>query len=649
GLGAIVFFWMLQTGTHLFLGRLAGYAPPAPLGEGNHGASSLARPWALPLVVALGGLLSGLLVFTLAPEAEGHGTDAAIDAFHHKGGRVRARVIPVKTLASAITIGTGGSAGREGPTAQISAGVGSLLGQWLGLDPNDRRILLATGIGAGIGAIFRAPLGGAVLAAEILYTHDMEIEALFPGLIASIVGYTIFGAWAGWEPIFGAQPQLGFTSPVQLLYYALLGLLCGVVGILYAKTFYSVAGIFRRLPLPAWLKPVIGGALVGLLGLVLPQVLGTGYGWLQEGLGAPLTISLWALLLLPFAKILATSLSVGSGGSGGIFGPGMVIGGSLGWAFWQVSHAMLPGMPESAAPFTIVAMAALFGGIAHAPLAVMLMVGEMTGNLSLLAPAMIAVGLATLVTGEHTIYTSQLPTRADSPAHRYQFSFPLLNTLAVRDAIGKAVVLLTPRQPLAEAERVLRAHRLPGAAVVDEHHQLVGVIRIDDLASVAEDQRADTTVATLVAAPPVVIDSDSSLDVALELLTTNQVNWAPVVEARDRVVGVITAADIVATYRAALRWTVRRLHGITADTVLLESRIAPGSPLAGKALRELHFPGNALVVSIHRSGATVLPRGSSTLEAGDLVAVLANPESETAVRDFLGGAGQTRPLSAGFS
>ncbi|HET7034239.1 MAG TPA: chloride channel protein [Thermomicrobiaceae bacterium] len=649
GLGAIVFFWLLQTGTHLFLGRLAGYAPPAPLGEGNHGASSLGRPWVLPLVVALGGLLSGLLVFTLAPEAEGHGTDAAIDAFHHKGGRVRARVIPVKTLASAITIGSGGSAGREGPTAQISAGVGSLLGQWLGLDPNDRRILLATGTGAGIGAIFRAPLGGAVLAAEILYTHDMEIEALFPGLIASIVGYTIFGAWAGWEPIFGAQPLLGFTNPIQLLYYAALGLICGFVGVLYAKTFYGVTDIFHRLQLPNWFKPVIGGALVGLLGLVLPEVLGTGYGWLQEGLGAPLTISLWALLLLPFAKILATSLSIGSGGSGGIFGPGMVIGGTLGTALWQLSHTVLPGMPESAAPFTIVAMAALFGGIAHAPLAVMLMVGEMTGNLSLLAPAMIAVGLATLVTGDHTIYTSQLPTRADSPAHRYQFSFPLLNTLSVRDAIGRALFVFTAQTPVAEAERQLLERNLPGAPVVNERHQLAGVVTMSDIATLAPEQRPEKPVAAIMTRQPVAVDSEASLDVALELLATNQVSWAPVVEARDQVVGVITAADIVATYRTALRWTVRRLHGITADTVLLESRIAPDSPLAGKALRELHFPGGALVVSIHRAGATVLPRGSSTLEAGDLVAVLTSPESEASVRDFLGGTGQAHPVSAGFS
>lgn len=227
----------------------------------------MARPWLLPVVTTLGGLISGVIVFSLAPEAEGHGTDAAIDAIHHRGGRLRARVPPVKLVSAAITIGSGGSGGREGPAAQISAGFGSLLGQWLHLAPRDRRIAVAAGMGAGIGAIFRAPLGGAVMAAEILYIHDLEIEALIPSLIASIVGYSVYGAIEGWQPIFGAQPELGFDHPLVLVYYALLGLICGGGGLLYAKTFYGVTAIFHHLKLPRWLKPALGGLLVGLIGL----------------------------------------------------------------------------------------------------------------------------------------------------------------------------------------------------------------------------------------------------------------------------------------------------------------------------------------------------------------------------------------------
>src|SRR5579875_835006 len=340
GLGAIAFFWAIGFVTDILLGRIVGYLPPNPAGEGGSVVMpfwSAARPWLLPVITTAGGLVAGIIVFTFAPEAEGHGTDAAIKAFH-EGKPIRARIPLIKLVASAITIGSGGSGGREGPTAQISAGFGSLLGSWLRLDAHDRRIAVATGIGAGIGAIFRAPLGGAVLAAEILYTDDLEAEALIPGLVASITGYSIFGAVAGWTPIFGEQATLTFNEPSRLLYYAVMGVACGLTGILYARSFYGIGGLFKRWRCPAIVKPAIGGLLVGLIGLVIPPVLGTGYGWVQIGmdqrlLGLPLCL----VLVIPFAKILATSLSIGSGGSGGIFGPGMVIGGLLGASFWRLT------------------------------------------------------------------------------------------------------------------------------------------------------------------------------------------------------------------------------------------------------------------------------------------------------------------------
>jgi CIC family chloride channel protein len=642
GLAAISFFWLLETGTRLFLGHLVGYLPPSPAGEGNAAGTAMQRPWALPLVVALGGLLSGLIVFLLAPEAEGHGTDAAIDSFHRKAGRVRARIIPIKTIASAITIGSGGSGGREGPTAQIASGVGSLIGEILHLNANERRILVATGIGAGIGAIFRAPLGGAVLASEILYIHDMEIEALYPSLIASIVGYSIFGAWAGWEPIFGAQPDLAFSNPAQLFYYAALGLLCGVFGIIYAKTFYGITGIFQRVHLPRWAKPVLGGLFVGLIGLKIPEVIGTGYGWLQQGMDVNqlATIPLWILLLVPLAKIVATSLSIGSGGSGGIFGPGMVIGGFVGVAFWQLFHTVLPGMPNEPATFAIVGMMALFGGIAHSPLAVMLMVAEMTGNLSLLAPAMIAVGLATLVTGDNTIYTSQPATRADSPAHRFQFSFPLLNTLAVRDAMTTTPLVFTTGMRVDAAAALLNARDLHGAPVVDEGKRLLGVVSISDIERVSDLERGSTTVEMIMTSEPYTISSDATLDVAFESLATHEVGWMPVVDGREQtLIGTVSASDIVNTYRASLRWTVRRMRGLTVDTVMLETRIEKGSALTGKALRELSLPSGTLVISVHRDGATVLPRGNTTLLAGDVATFITGPDNEAPLRAYLSQSG----------
>src|SRR5579885_1778895 len=643
GFGAIAFYAAIHFSTSIFLGRLVGYLPPDPAGEGHASIMSIwaaARPWLLPLVTAAGGLVSGIIVFTLAPEAEGHGTDAAISAFH-RGKAIRARIPLIKLVASAITIGTGGSAGREGPAAQISAGFGSLLGGLLHLDIQDRRIALATGIGAGIGAIFRAPLGGAVLAAEILYLHDLEIEAIIPALIASIIGYSVFGAWSGWSPIFATRSDLAFTSPPQLLYYVVLGIICGFVGLLYARGFYGITLVFHRVKLPNWLNPAIGGLLVGLIGLVLPQALGMGYGWVQVSMGSGLlSLPLWVVLVLPFAKILTTGLSIGSGGSGGIFGPGMVIGAMVGATLWRISYHLLPGIPNSPAPFVIVGMMALFGSIAHAPLAVMLMVAEMTGNLSMLAPAMIAVGISSIIVGNQTIYTSQVGSRADSPAHRLQFSFPLLSTLVVRQAMSPSPLTLAPQQSVAEAERLLAERVVGGTSVLDAQGNLLGVLTLADIRKVPPEERAHRSIEEAMNRDVQAAHLDDTLDVTLEQLASHRIGWMPVVEIElatesRRLVGRISTQEIVRAYRETLAKGSRRMRGLVEGTAMLETEIKPDMWLAGRRLRESHLPAESLVVSIRRQNELLFPRGSTTIEAGDMVTFLVSPNGEERLRAYL--------------
>ncbi|MGI8854597.1 MAG: chloride channel protein [Thermomicrobiales bacterium] len=637
GLGAVVFYSALEWATKLLIGGIAGYYPPKPAGEGETLVRAIRHRWLIPVVTTLGALIGNLIVFRFAPEAEGHGTDAAIDSFHHKGGQVRSRIPPIKLIASAITIGSGGSGGREGPAAQISAGFGSLLATWMRLDTRDRRIAVATGMGAGIGAIFRAPLGGAVMAAEILYLHDLEVEALIPSLIASITGYSIFGAFFGWSPVFGNQTGLTFNHPIQLGYYALLGICCGLIGLLYARAFHGTRHQFHRLPLPDWVKPGIGGLAVGLMGMVIPQALHTGYGWVQVSMSRDIyTLPLWIILVLPFAKILFTSLSIGSGGSGGIFGPGMVIGGMVGAAFWRLAAGHLPGLPATPAPFVIVAMMALFGGIAHAPLAVMLMVAEMTGNLSLLAPAMVAVGLSYLIVGDATIYTSQLPSRADSPAHRYRYSFPLLSSLRIGDAMTRRPLALTPDATVEQAERALTNGGLSGAPVVASNGVLAGVMTLADVATVPAGERAATSVASTMTADPVTVLATEGLDDALEDLATTHVPWMPVVDAERHVLGVVTAANITAAYRAALTSGVRRLDALAAGTALLEMTVAPGARVAGLTLAAAHLPRGVLVVSLRRDELTVVPRGDTELCPGDVVTVVVDPRQEVEVRAYFG-------------
>ncbi len=643
GFGALAFFLAIQFSTTFFLGRLVGYLPPEPAGEGSMKVMSLwaaARPWLLPIITTLGGLASGIIVFTLAPEAEGHGTDAAIAAFH-QGKPIRSRIPLVKLVASAITIGSGGSGGREGPAAQISAGFGSLLGNLLHLDMQDRRIAIATGIGSGIGAIFRAPLGGAVLAAEILYKHDLEVEALIPALIASIIGYSVFGAWFGWNPIFATQGSLAFTSPAQLLYYVVLGLLCGLIGLLYARGFYGITHVFHRLPLPKWLKPAIGGLCVGLIGLVLPEALGMGYGWVQVSMGPGLlALPLWVILLLPFAKIVTTGFSIGSGGSGGIFGPGMVIGAMVGAIVWRISYHVLPGVPDTPAPFVIVAMMALFGGIAHAPLAVMLMVAEMTGNLSLLAPAMLAVGISSIIVGNATIYTSQVDSRADSPAHRLQLSFPLLSTLAVRQAMTPLPLHFSLQQTLAEAERLLAKHTISGACVLDAYGHLQGVLTLADIERMPREEREQLRVEEVMKREVLVVQPDETLDVALEQLTSHRIGWMPVVEVetateRRHPIGRISAQEIVRVYREALAKGSRRMRGLVEGTVMIEARMESGMPLSGRPLREAKLPAETLVVSIRRQDELLFPRGSTVIEPDDLVTFLVSPTGEERLQHYL--------------
>lgn len=422
GLGAIVFYLALDYAGQFLLGYLADYHIPKPFGDGGDpGSAHLRRPWAIPLVAFGGALVSALLVAKFAPEAEGHGTDSAIEAAHTDPRAIRGRAIVVKTVASALTIGSGGSGGREGPAAQISAGFGSLLTRQLNLSDEDGRVAVSLGIGSGIGAIFGAPLGGAVLAASIVYREDFDYRSLIPGFITSATAYAVFGSVLGWEPLFGSVAGgFRFHHPLQLTWFVVLGIVCAAIGLLYAKAFYGTVGRTERLPGNMVLKPALGGLAVGLVGLVLPQVLASGYGWAQKAAATDtlMAIPLWVVLLLPVAKIVATSLSIGTGGSGGIFGPGIVIGGFTGAALWRLGELTeLPWLPDSPGPFVVVGMMACFGSVAHAPLAVMIMVAEMTASFTVVPAAMVAVGIAYLVVSRTDVSIYRAQRRNRETAH----------------------------------------------------------------------------------------------------------------------------------------------------------------------------------------------------------------------------------------
>jgi chloride channel protein, CIC family len=445
GVGAQIFIWMLNWGERIFLGGIAGYVPPA-LGvmhpAPQFGAWTL---WLLPVTTTLGGLLCGVLVYSLAPEAEGHGTDAAIASYHFRGARVRPIVPVVKAVASAITIGSGGAGGREGPAAQISSGAASLVCDILRVSPAERRMLVLAGMAAGLSAIFRAPLGMAIFAGEILYAGlAFEFEALQYTLISAVVAYAVNGLFVGWAPLFLLPSNLTFTRPVELLGYTILGVVAGTVGALEPPIFYGIRDVFVRLRVPRHLKPAIGGLLMGLVAMVFPQTLSTGFGWVQMALSADYIGP--QLLLLPFAKILAMSLAIASGGSGGVFGPNVYIGAMVGGSVAYLMDLWFPAAHFIPAAFVVVGMGAVFAGTARVPLSTLIMVAEMTGGYGLIVPSMLASVLAFTV--QRTVgarfrysrlYESQVEGRLDSPVHHQrlvQGALRILEAKTIRDLPG---------------------------------------------------------------------------------------------------------------------------------------------------------------------------------------------------------------------
>jgi CIC family chloride channel protein len=582
GIGAIVFYAACQVVVHYALAGVVGYQPLSPGGEPEffpQRATTL-WPWLFLLVPTLGGLFSGLLVYTLAPEAEGHGTDAAIAAYHYHQGRIRPRVPLVKIISSAVTIGTGGSGGREGPIAQIGAGFGSFLGKLLRLRPAERRILMAAGMGAGVAAIFRAPLAGALFAAEVLYrSPDFESEVIIPAGLASVTAYCTFGAAFGWHSLFTIPPEvlqhLTFERPVELLPYLLLALLVVVLAMIYTRSFYWLTHLFQRLPLKPHFKPALGAFLTGLLGVALYflfgqdqqvlAVLSFGYGSLQQALSLspnqpPGLMLALVFLAIAIGKILTTGLTIGSGGSGGVFGPSMVIGGCGGGALGIVLQHFWPGPVPPVAAFVVVGMAGFFAAAAKTPVSTLIIVSEMTGNYNLLLPTLWVCVLAFLLADEQSIYRSQVENRSRSPAHQGDYVREVLAGLSVRQFLTSQqdLPVLHPGDRLPDIIERLSTGGYRTLPVTDRDGRLLGVVSLEEIhvASVSPNLGAWIVAADLMRSDITPLKASDRLDRALEIFVDNDLLTLPVVDesADRRLIGLVKRADISTTY-------LRYVHG----------------------------------------------------------------------------------------
>ena len=566
GLGAALFYYLINLLTGALLVHLVGITLPS---EGTAvlsqltWSSSFPRILILPALLAAGGLAVGAISWGLAPEVAGHGTDATIRSFHRNAGKVRVRVPILKTLASAITLGTGGSGGREGPVSQIGGGFGSLWADLVGLGDRDRRIALATGMGAGIGAIFRAPLGGAVYSAEILYTGDFEPEVFVPAIIASVVAYSIYSTIFGFHTLFATPIALSSYAfdPERLPLYAVLGIVCGAAGLLFIGMYHRTDDWFSSRRVSPMVRPAIGAAIAGGIFLgayfLLPEQahfaslssLAIGYGFVQAAMLGQLSsgnftvVVVMVLLAAVFVRMAMTSFVVGSGGSAGLFGTSVVVGAFLGTAVGGIFHTLVPSLVSLpvVAVFSIVGMMSFFGGISKAPLGVLIMVVEMAGSYTILPAAMMSIFIAYVATGRSHIYSEQLPSRIQSPAHLQEYRTYFLSEIPVgeiaRQDSESVPASMTVRRALAVA--VTHGHAYLS---IEDDGEWFGAVRLVDLIATPLELRDELRMLDFVRPIDLLVGSDLPASEALRLMDALGTDAGAVLSSTEpiHIVGLVT-------------------------------------------------------------------------------------------------------------
>jgi CIC family chloride channel protein len=640
GLGAVVFRRLIAGMQTLAYDRLGSFLQGI-------------APFHLLIIPALGGAIFGPLIYRFAREAKGHGVPEVMEAVALHGGRIRPRVAVIKSLASAICIGTGGSVGREGPIAQIGSALGSTIGQWLKLSDERIRNLVACGAAGGIAATFNAPIGGAVFALEVIL-GQLHVT-YFGAVVISAVTADVVAHFFEKDVRAFTVPQYALVSPWELALYTLLGILAAVGAVGFTRLLYFTEDRWDGLHFPEYLKPVIGGLLLGVIGILsfkidgFPRVFGVGYESIGDVLFGRLAIQV--ILGLFLLKMLATVMTLGSGGSGGIFAPSLFMGAMLGSLFGQAAHHFFPSVTAPAGAYAMVGMAAFFSGAAHAPVTAILILFEMTGDYNIILPLMLATVVSTLVArllSNESIYTLKLTRRG---IHLEQGQdVDVMQGVTVREAMTTEMDVVPPEMPLVElADEFARTHH-HGFPVVDGTGDLIGVVSIRDfeqaLSTGAMDGKEVVDIATtdglLVAYP------DEPMWKALKRLGTRDVGRLPVVqgEGSRRLVGVIRRQDIVHAYNQAI--VKRAHHQHQAETLRLgkldgagfqQISISPGALAAGRRVSEIDLPDDCLIVSVRRGRKLHIAHGHTQLQPEDLVTVFAVDECLPEVWERL--AGQT--------
>lgn len=563
GLGALLFSLMLDVISQFSIRDLAGFSLHMP---GNHIEPSgqgvlinlnplftLHWSWLIIIIPAFGGLVAGFLIYRFAPEAKGHGNDAVIRAYHQNNGSIRPTVPLIKMIASAFTIGTGGSAGKEGPIAQVGAGIGSYFATKLDMSVRERKMLLMAGMAASIGAIFKAPIGSALFVTEVFYVEDFESEGLVASVIASIIGYSVYAIFNGWEPIFTFQ-TVSFNNPLELPLFILLALVAMIIGMAYTKIFHGTRKIFDAISIPMYLKPALGGLLVGGVGFFYPAVLGTSYGFLQSALNGDLTITFMAVLI--FLKIIMTSITIQSGGSGGVFGPTLVIGGLIGGIMGYGIEAAFPGTLSSPAAYVLVGMAAFLAGVANVPVSATIMISEMSESYGLIVPLIFASAIAYLGTTGWGIYKEQLPDHRSSQSYRDDFLHEVLGMLSVESAYQQmeSIPIIRPGQTMGVVREIFKDTGMLILPVLDEENEFVGVISLQDVRDLHQQDELDIITVQDVMQTPYALHPRDSLDEAFNIFREHETPEILVIDEKETpsFVGLLHEKDFLLAYEKAM-------------------------------------------------------------------------------------------------
>ncbi len=655
GMGAVIFIRLIELLQRLFF--VGGYSAFGFLGRGL-----------LILIPVLGGLLAGPIITFFAKEAKGHGVPEVMQAIALRGGVIRPRVVIAKIAASAICIGSGGSAGREGPIVQVGAALGSSLGQWLHLSEARIRNLVACGAAAGIAATFNAPIAGVIFAMEIIL-GELHIGYLGNVIISSVTASTLARVFLGERPAFD-MPRYGMKTPWEIFLYVLLGVLAALVAVLFIKMLYWFEDRFDSWNFPDALKPAVGGLLLGLLAFVyplimvqvalpldesslgtpiyanLPHIFSAGFETIEQALLGNLGFLL--LFAMIFLKPLATSFTLGSGNSGGVFAPSLFTGAALGGAFGRLVEYLAPGATAGPGAFASVGMAAVFAGAARAPFTAILIVFEMTDDYRLIVPLMAGVIVSLLVAEKlhkESIYTLKLARRGITL--RSGVDVDVMESVKVEEIMDPSPAAISADLPISVLESEFIRTGRHGFPVINEDGSLYGIVSLEDYRRSVSDTETDVSqipIRDIATRKLITIFPDDSVGSALRRMAPRDLSRLPVVARDDpkRLVGLIRRNDIVRAYEvgALRREEARRRARVTeviddTQAVFIDISITPNSLVIGKTISELHVPQTAVLVSIRRGRDLVIPRGDTIIQASDNITALCDRESIDSVRAML--------------